>query len=131
MSVDKFGRSSFHLQQKHGFFEATQEEEKVVNVKKRRIINVEAPIKNKDAANKFYVDNKVSQQEISVYKIINNDYLIPIFIGEIKKLIDIIERYKSEETSRESSLEHHPLDSPEQRNLHTLLVLFTSWLKTM
>jgi hypothetical protein len=131
MSVDKFGRSSFHLQQKHGFFEAIHEEEEVVNVKKRRITNLEAPIKNTDAANKFYVDNKVSQQEISVYDIISNDYLTPIFIKEKQKLVEIVENYKMDEASEETTLENQPLDSQEQKIILTLHALFLKWLKTM
>lgn len=56
MSVDKFGRSSFYLQQKHGYFEISREDEEVINAKKRRIINLESPSENNDATNKIYVD---------------------------------------------------------------------------
>lgn len=63
MSVNKFGRSSLHFKHRHGFHEILCEEEDTLtlNVKKRRIANVEKPIDEYDVANKYYVDLKINE----------------------------------------------------------------------
>lgn len=61
MEIDKFGRTSIHLQRKHKLnVDHVDYDSSEVNVKKRRIINLKPPIHKNDAASKEYVDQGVA-----------------------------------------------------------------------
>jgi hypothetical protein len=61
MEIDKFGRTSIHLQRKHKLNENHVEYNvSEVNVKKRRVTNLQPPMHINDAASKEYVDQQVA-----------------------------------------------------------------------
>jgi hypothetical protein len=101
MSVDKFGRSSFHLQQKHGFFEVSREDEEVINAKKRRIINLEKPLEKMDATNKKYVDKTGSDLKLVINELSE----------QILTLKNDIENIKVNNTLLKNDMEEHIINS--------------------
>lgn len=101
MSVDKFGRTSFHFQQKHGFLEVLHEEEEYLNARKRRIINAESPIENNDAATKIYVDSKIEEciiqsdsALIATIKILIAEEIDTSIKNEKLQILELLKNYK-------------------------------------
>jgi hypothetical protein len=151
MTVDKFGRSSFHLQQKHGFFRALHEEEEVIDAKKRRIINVETPIDTTDSANKVYVDDKVSEinllsydlsdlystneldpesaKKVQVYTTIVKDSLKKYFFEDKNKLVTIISDYINSHKSSPPSVGEDFKVRNTHLTLHMLLEFLSRWIE--
>lgn len=151
MSVDKFGRTSFHLQQKHGFFQTLHEEEEVIDAKKRRIINVESPIEDTNCANKIYVDEKVSEinllsydladlysvnslesetaKKTLVYTTVVKENLKKYFNDDKKDLSEIVEEYlnKSKNVSSADAAEIGTSKEQLQVILQILLAIFSKW----
>jgi hypothetical protein len=62
MEIDKFGRTSVHLHRKHKLNEDHVEYNiSELNIKQRRITNLDPPIQNNDAASKEYVDHHINE----------------------------------------------------------------------
>lgn len=153
MSVDKFGRSAFYLQKKHGFFEITNEDEEVIDAKKRRITNLETPLDKDDATNKFYVDKiasdiKVVTTDVSdlndklstltrenkkeTSKLVNQkiNEILNNSITEIKlRLFEIFKTYyKTNDFGERTSLEEESLIPTQAVTIRDFQEIFSIWL---
>lgn len=150
MSVDKFGRASFYLQQKHGYFEVSREDEEVINAKKRRIINLESPLENTDASNKIYVDKKISELKEIVNELENklstlnsetNNKLTNIMFSKVEQqlnesltknksnLLDIIKAYyKTDVHAPRRTLEEKSLSPTDPVSITDLQEIYEIWL---
>lgn len=153
MSVDKFGRSAFYLQKKHGFFEMTNEDEEVINAKKRRITNVETPLEKDDATNKSYVDKIASDVKVittdvndihdklstltrenknEISKLVNeeiNTSLNKCMTETKSKLFEIFKTYyKTSDTGEIKSLEEESLIPTQPVTIKELKDIYAIWL---
>lgn len=138
MSVDKFGRSSLHFQQKHGFLEVLYDEDEVLDAKKRRIINVEPPLKSNDTATKFYVDSKVDESIIKTENILNStfklsyDEKINSCLHEEKaRLFEIIKNYELEGISLKEPEVVQPGKKVHRLILRAISDILSQWQTTM
>lgn len=117
MNVDRFGRMSMRVHKRLGLEEqGILVKQGVINVKDRRLVNVNAPVEDQDATNKGYVDSKCSalENEVKTLKsIVQQDQasltevkktVYDILNSEIGKLSAITLDYIYDSPSSESSI---------------------------
>lgn len=134
MSVDKFGHSSVHFQQKHNFLEVQNEQEDILDAKKRRIINVDSPIDSSDTATKSYVDTKIEESIVKTEKILNStlklsyDQQVTSCLHEEKtKLRDLIKNYKFDELYLKESDQTQPSEAAQRLILRFMSDILSQW----
>jgi hypothetical protein len=129
MSVNKFGRSSHHVRNKHGFSEITDKDNIIVfDAKRRRIINIENPIEDFDVTSKLYVDAQIKNNVEALNSILKDEEdFVDIVKTEKSKLVTVAVDYIKEKNSKIPLLDKQVGKEVDVLTLRDLLNIFTRW----